>query len=71
MSIAAILASVALAAYASFSSWFSPCNGLVCGPIPYPKIQSQNQSVVSASLRNYLKIVDEMAAQEKESSTNG
>jgi hypothetical protein len=39
--IAAILAAasvtVAVTAYVSLSS---PCNGLVCGPIPYPKIQS-------------------------------
>jgi len=43
--IAAILAAasvaVTIAAYASLSSSSSPpCNGLVCGPIPYPKIQS-------------------------------
>ena len=41
--VAAILAAasvaVAVAAYA-YSSWNPPCNGLVCGPIPYPKIQS-------------------------------
>lgn len=43
--IAAILAAasvtVAVIAYVSLSSsGNSPCNGLVCGPIPYPKIQS-------------------------------
>ena len=42
--VAAILAAasvaIAIAAYASVSSWSPPCNGLVCGPIPYPKVQS-------------------------------
>ena len=31
---------VAVAAYATLSSSSPPCNGLVCGPIPYPEIQS-------------------------------
>jgi chitodextrinase len=42
--IAAVLAAasvaVAVAAYATLSSSSPPCNGLVCGPIPYPEIQS-------------------------------
>jgi len=34
-----LAASVAVAV-AAYTSWITPCTGLVCGPIPYPKIQS-------------------------------
>jgi hypothetical protein len=39
--VAAILAvTFVAAAVAAYTTWITPCVGLVCGPIPYPKMQS-------------------------------